>query len=142
MQKQAARGHIKGPKKPVLQGNAEAQKKFQEVSQAYDTLKDPQQRAIYNQVLPPPLLVEWVILPSFGWIMTMQTAYCQHLVLHMLQGLSMTAAPHSRTCTPLESARSNCIIGDQLCPLLTHPRSHVTSYHRHLGSSHQRLAQP
>lgn len=33
-----------------LQGNKEAESKFQEVSQAYDTLRDPEKRAVYDQV--------------------------------------------------------------------------------------------
>ena len=32
-----------------LQGDADAAKKFQEVSKAYDTLKEPKQRSIYDQ---------------------------------------------------------------------------------------------
>lgn len=35
-----------------LQGDEKAQKKFQEVSEAYDTLKDPGKRNMYNRVGP------------------------------------------------------------------------------------------
>ena len=35
-----------------LQDNAEAQQKFQEISTAYDTLRDPQKRSMYDRVGP------------------------------------------------------------------------------------------
>lgn len=36
----------------IWQGDEKAQKKFQEVSEAYDTLKDSQKRQLYDQVGP------------------------------------------------------------------------------------------
>ncbi len=35
-----------------LQGDEKAQKKFQEVSEAYDTLKDSSKRSVYDRVGP------------------------------------------------------------------------------------------
>ena len=35
-----------------LQDNKEAQQKFQEISTAYDTLRDPQKRSLYDRVGP------------------------------------------------------------------------------------------
>lgn len=36
----------------IVQGDEKAQKKFQEVSEAYDTLKDSRKRSLYDRVGP------------------------------------------------------------------------------------------
>ena len=78
-----------------MQGNKEAEAHFQEVGKAYDTLRDKEKRAIYDQVRS--------LLPAYNYFQYLRIQKIARV--HLSQGM-----PIDSCATPLASFKHNLVL--------------------------------